>query len=544
MNNRFLLIVLLAWMMTIPASAQTDYTAEELAKTNNWQYRLGKNKRDSTEAYNWGIQFVKGWRQIYNNKISSTEFRVEDCKPMYRPWKQLMELAPYSITNLWNTGAGFLILKNLLEHEPDDVMKYVYFKDIMSAHQFRIKNYKKLNAIPEDDGTPRIPLSLGSALMWKAHDYHTEGMKYLPQTVYRPDSAYQYFVKAFAQIRKESVGTENEINPGYLQEYFEACRDLYMTDKEKYMEQFLTDYTTCLETCDKMMAVYANGVDSVKWGYYAGARNNTQVWFNQTGAGSAANQEAYFGPRLDDMKDDYTKLKNAVHLMMTNDSMLSSNVFYKACRYSYKQHPDFENCIGMAQMAKNQLEDRDEALKYFNEAEKLAENPSQKFVTSAQVGLALMSEPRPGKATMQELWDTYTVAEKNDMIREWQSRQNVAARKLNEALEHGLQAGINGQNLAPYYLFMAQAFRRAEDAQTINLASQALDQIPLIYPAFPENKIQDERNNIANVRNTIAAQLAREEQYKKDKAKYEQYQRQQAAAAAKRKAEEDFWSKK
>ncbi|MDE6633715.1 MAG: hypothetical protein K2J96_00445 [Bacteroidaceae bacterium] len=91
---------------------------------------------------------------------------------------------------------------------------------------------------------------------------------------------------------------------------------------------------------------------------------------------------------------------------------------------------------------------------------------------------------------------------------------------------------------------MAQAYRRSEDAKTIDLATQALNQIPSLYPAFPQNRINDERRNIQNVKANLAKRAANEEQYRKNKAAYEKWQKQQAEIMAKRKAEEEFWLRK
>lgn len=538
MKQRKLLIVVLFVLAGGMLSARPDYSPEELAKTQSYRERLGHNKRDSIAAEKFYVDYVNAFRK------ASESGRPEDWKECYRPWKNLMRLAPYATYNLTNTGGGIYMLTKLMEAETDEVLRYVYFKDMMNTLRFRIDNRDNLNAIPKDGGEKRIPLSFGSALMWKAHHYRAQGMKYIPESTYRKDSAYRYYSDAFARIRKESVDADNEIDPAYLSEYFEACRDLYVSDKDRYMEQFLTDYTTCLETCDKMMSVYANGKDDVRWEYYAGVRNNIEVWFGQTGAGNADNLEKFYSLRLDGMKNNYPLLKNAIHLMMTNDTLLTSDLFYKACRYSYKLHPDFENCIGMAQAERNQQKNRDEAMKYFLEAEKLASTPGEKFITGTQIALALMSEPVPSKNSMPEEFEQLSTAEKNDLVREWQARQNVAARMLNEAIGYGRSAGVNGQNLAPYYLYMAQAYRRSEDAKTIDLAMQALNQIPSLYPAFPQNRINDERMNIQNVKSNLAKRAANEEQYRKNKVAYEKWQKQQAEIMAKRKAEEDFWLRK
>jgi len=530
--------VLAVALLAVSASAmgQADYTADYLSKTENYRQRIGHG-RDSVLAEKYYVDFVNGLSSVW----SSTQ--LDDWKKVYRPWKELMHLAPYATYNLTSNARGVVLLQKLMEYEKDPIQRYVFFRDLMMVDNFRIRNREKLNAIPLDGGATRIPLSEGTALMWKAVHYRDEGMKYVPDHAYHRDSAYQYFVNTFNKIRNEKVTQENEIGAGVLEGYFKACLDLYESDKEKYMEQFLNDYNMCLENCDQMMAVYKD-VDTLQWSYYAAVRNNTQVWFNQSGAGNAENLEAYYSPRIDSIKDNYPALRNAIQLMMSNDTLLSQNVFYKACRYAYKLQPDFRNCIGMAQMAKNQLEDSEEALKYFNEADALATTPGEHFITCAQIGLALMGEPAPGPRTYQAEWETMSNADKNALILAWRSRQNVAARKINEAITYGVEAGVNGQNLAPYYLYMAQAYRKAEDEQTIDLASQSLDQVQLAYSLFPQNKINDERENIARVKANIERISAQRAEQLKDKRRAEALQRQWAEQQRKRAEEEKFWSRK
>ena len=111
---------------------------------------------------------------------------------------------------------------------------------------------------------------------------------------------------------------------------------------------------------------------------------------------------------------------------------------------------------------------------------------------------------------------------------------------MEEAIDWGAQAGVNGQNLAPLYMSVAQSYRKAEDAATINLASQALDQILAIYPAYSQDRINQERTNINNVRNALAARAAAEAAYKKNKAQYEEWERRRKI----REAEENFWLKR
>ena len=533
------------------AFAQTEYTPEYLAKTENYLGRLGHG-RDSIEARKFFEMYVKNFNAAWSSD------KIEDWRECYRPWKESMVLAPYASYNLTNTGGGMRMLTKLMENETDTVLRYVYFKDLMKTDQFRIRNLEKLNAVPKDGGEARIPLSKGSALMWKAHHYHTLGgdSAYVPDRVYRKDSAYQYFVDAFAQIRNENVGTDNEINPGYLGEYFRVCRDLYMSDKEKYTEQFLTDYTTCLETCDKMMAVYKDK-DTLNWSYYAGVRNNTQIWFNETGAGSAGNIAEFYGSRIDSLKENPTALKNAIHLMMTNDSLLNMPILYKACRYAYEQNPDFENSIGMAMEAKMKHK-RDSAIYYFGRAFDLAKNDKERYVATYQMGMGLFVEAMPEAPTKEELdalravsrseYDA-VVQEYNEALDAWRSRQNVAANKMGEALTYANRAGMEGQYLAPVYYSMAQAYRRARTSESLSNAETCLHNAVAVYPAFTQgnNLIETEQANILAAKEGIArdeerrqarlAAIKSAEAKSAEQRKYEEYLR-------KKKEEEAFWGKK
>ena len=321
-----------------------------------------------------------------------------------------------------------------------------------------------------------------------------------------------------------------------------SCRDLYGTDKEKYLEQFLTDYSTCLESCDKMMAAY-QGIDEARWKNYAAARQNIQYEFIiKSGAGTVANLERFYSNRLDSIKDNYDALKSAINLMInSNDSLIMSNVFYRACRLSYKIKPDYINCIGMAQAAKNQLEDKDEALKYFKEAERLSVTDKEHYLSSMFVGQSLASEEAPSSKTMPGEYDRLSVAEKRELRDLYRMRQKVAAEKLQEAIDYGKRAGVNGQNLAPVYYMMARAYRHAMKPETIEKASEALDQLLAVYPAYPIERIDAERANIESNRSDVAREIAYYAEYERklasNKAQQEAYKRQQDII----RAEEDFW---
>ena len=508
----------------------------QFENTENYRQRLGHG-RDSVAAEKFYVDYVKSFRAAWETN------NIEDWQKCYRPWKELMVLAPYSTYNLTNTGGGARVITELMEHAEDSVMRYVYFKDLMAIDNFRIQNREALNSIPRDGGERRIPLTAGSVLMWKAHHYHTDGMKNIPERVYSKDSAYLYFVRAFDQIKKENVGTDNEIEPNYLAEYFETCRDLFQTDEDKYMEQFLTDYTSCLETCDKMMAVYgknANGqwVDSLRWSYYAGARNNMQYYFAQTNAGDKDNIIKYYKARIADNRKNYNYLKNAVHLMTVN-GCIGSDVYFDACEASYLLQPDFENSIGMGLMSKTDG-DKQTAMENFGEAFDKAKTDGERYLATRFKAEAIATTPVPSANNYLD-WDNLSTAERNDLTRQWQGEQLAAGECFDQALQYAAAANIPGQDLAEIYYKMADAYRKG---QNFTLARQSLNNVLRVYPAYPMEKLSALEGSIERGQQAQETRLENERKRLANDRARQEWERRQAEIARKQQAEADFWKKK
>ena len=530
--------------------AQEEFTPEYLAKTTSYRERFSSNMRDSITSERYYNRYVRTF-----NKARQTD-SLSDWKDFHYAWKKLVEVAPYATHNLTNLGSGAWVFEQkLLPMEQDPVQRYAYFKELMWIYDFRINHLKQLNAIPRDNGDKRPPLDLGAAMIQRAHAYHQLGQEsgYAPGKTYDKVKAYQNFVAAFDTIRAKGIKStntkdaddENEIDPYYTEEYFLTGRDLYLMDKDKYMEQFLTDYTTFLETCDMMMATY-NGVDSVKYAQYAMRRNNIEFYFVQSGAGSAENLTKYYTPRLNENKENQAFLKKAVHLMIQKDSLLAENVFARACQLSYNLEPDYENCIGMALVQKNQFEDKTEALKYFNKADELAKTPAERYATKFNIGMALASEPAPSEKTVDG-WAQMSTAEHNDLVLAWRGRQRAAAAVLNESLMFAKEAGKPTQYWAPIYYSMASAYRKAGERGDLDNAEECLRNVALAYAPYAEshqNGIDYETEQIANARTRLAEAQAREAEYRKNKAQYEAYQRRQAEIARKQAEEAAFWGKK
>ena len=193
------------------------------------------------------------------------------------------------------------------------------------------------------------------------------------------------------------------------------------------------------------------------------------------------------------------------------------------------------------QQAKNDFNEKEEALNYFKEAESLSSSSKERYLSSMLVGSSLASEEAPSERTMPGEYSRLTVAEKRELRDSYRVRQKVAAEKLREAISYGKEAGINGQTLSDVYMMMARAYRRAMTTETLNLAEQALNSVIEVYPAYQQSMIDAERTNLTNNRKDLAAEQTSRVEYErklaKHKAQWDAYQAQQAKA----KAEEEFW---
>lgn len=465
-------------------------------------------------------------RQFFNDYVKA--YQAQDWKTCYRPWRELLSRAPYCTFNLTYYGSAGAMLTSLIKEEPDSLQRFLYFRDLMDMCDFAIQNYKALNSI---DDMHHPTYTRGVLMCWKAHFYFTL-REFLPVLAYKRETAYRNFVDAFTEVHKENVTADAEMDAFYLEEYFQACRDLYESDREKYLEQFLTDYVACLEACDKMMDVYQTS-DTLKWSGYAGARNNIQVYFAQTGAGNTQNLVDFYTPRVQTNKKNAAFLEDAVHIMFAN-GCIGEEVFYDACEASYMLKPNYENCIGMGLMSQDVENDRVGAKKYFDQARSLATNASERYLAAKFTADALAKTPSPKKE------DTESVAAYNDRYDEWRNVMRGAAVYYNEALGFAAKTSIQGQYLADVYYNLANCYRIAQD---YNQAKQSLNQARVNYPAFSSERYD---NMMASIQTGMENKEKQEAAYRarlRNQAQLDAYNRRLAEQRRKQEAEEAFWKR-
>ncbi len=470
---------------------------------------------------------IIGNRQAYT---VYSDFRAanyaKDWKAAYRPWRELMTDYPDCDFLITYYGTADGLLRELIKAESDSIWKIVYYEDIEEMLAYAKENVDAINSF---DDVKHITVTLGDIQCWQAFlywDLRKELGKYFVL-----EEAYNKFAKAFETVRTKDLKDNGELNLAYLiEEYFTVCVQLYELDKEKNLERFLTDYINCLESCDKLMAVYRN--DSTQWRIFADRHNNVQARFYGTyGNNMQESMEKivqdltkYYTPLVEENKNDNMFLKKAIDLMMQN-GCLNEDVFFKACEYSYRLSPNYGNCIGLGEQALVKDTNRIEAREYFIKALDLAKNAKERWVAARFTADALMPGSSPEKVVGEP------ASERNEKLRAWQTKFSGPIHYYNIALEAGREAGIPGQYLSEVYYNLSDCYCKQIK---FNEAEKALVSAKEVYPLFSSNKYRIRQETIKNGRETEARNAEIRRKNKKAQAAYDAY-------IAKQKAEEGFW---
>lgn len=443
------------------------------------------------------------------------------CDSMYECWRRLYNRAPFYTKSIYVQGATMLDSMSL-HAQKSDAERLMYFQDLMQIYEDRIRRCDSLNSIEKEERYK----SKRSAVMAKAADvyYHTAPL--VKGSGYTPEKAYINYVKAFEAVRNESDAGSDEIVPSYLVNYFLACRDLYITDSEKYLEQFLTDYITCLETCDKMKAAYIN-INPEKWETYAWAYDKTKLEFQNSGAAEPKKLINYFSPRIENHSKDINYLNNVVFLMFYF-GLINNDAFFDACEKAYFIKPGFENCIGMGQMSLTIDKDRIGAKKYFDEASDSAKNAKERYLAAFFTGEALRVTPSPTKGEEE---DTKIY---NKRVTDWWGVLKGACYYYEKAISNAPEAGVDEQTQAEIYWKIANTYSRAHEWEK---ARNNKNMILACYPNSPYNiRALSEQIEAGSQKDAEreAKELAKRQAYSKTMKAYNE-------AKAKQKAEDDFW---
>lgn len=545
MNKLFILLM---------ACSTVALCSAQLPAEGDWRDRLGIiDQQKVKELY----PFVFSKTSPINGGTDTldTEFYIKI--------KQLMSLAPYSdyyyySGNLYEYPNS--MYKLMLDRTSDPAVKVMLVEDVIEHGKMYVDHLDSINVIRElNSGTKGNPLTMSLAKIKRAHYNYkfAHDPKYYPQHLYDKKKAYELYREAFKDFlaaKDEQGGTELEAY--YVMEYFKTCYDMYKTDEEKYYEQFLTDYQEIVQVCDKLLIPYYDIPDSIKekdilyngYNYWTNARKGGEVkddgikaLFAASGAAAPERLSAYYENRLNENRRDSAYLNKAISLMNENNCT-QTEAFFSYCEASNAIAPTYLNCIGCA-FASRAYKMRDEMIKYFLAAQKLATNDLQRGLIAYQIGCETNFQ-RPKDANGKNL------GKDTPEYEEWTKNIMLSAANLKQVLQYQ-EAFRNSPSIAVRKIPATAAwqlglayYRMASIEQSSKECGQAITYIEMAMKASPQDYNTNAQDMIDNINSVRAQYIERENRINRNAKQRAELQRRYDEYMKKKKAEEDFWNQK
>ena len=311
-------------------------------------------------------------------------YSSQNWNEMYENWKWLITNAPIASVSLYARGA--VMLGELIKAESDVTKKKQYLDEMMSLFDTRLKYLKYLNAsIPEGK---RGRATEGDVLIAKANYYHIYG--YGVDNEYTYNKIYDMYAKGINAINEEGG---REVKGAYIQYFFSVSHELYKASNEYYREQFLNDYLSSTEVCEKMLQLAKEETDPAKAQSIVDEYDRPLAVIEQVFAESgAANREQLinlFTPKVEANKTNLEYLRKAMTVLAANECD-DTDVYYKAAEYAYNIEPTYESAIGMASWSKQQGKMQD-MLKYYEKAIELCQTDARRGRISLVIANSLIN---------------------------------------------------------------------------------------------------------------------------------------------------------
>ncbi len=346
-------------MMAVPSFAQYE------------QY-VG-NKDFTDDETRWSIAYI-GEEELEDPgktvsgyvTMMQMHYNAENWADMYENWSWLITNAPIATVGTYARGA--VMLGNLIKAEEDAEKKAAYFNDLMGLFDTRLKYLEYLNMSVPDGKRGRA--TEGDVLIGKANYYHIYGYGIAPDYTY--NTIYDMYAKGIEKINEEGG---REVKGAYIQYFFSTSYELFKVDNDYYREQFLNDYLSGKEVCEKMLQYAKEETDMDKAQQIVDEYDRPLAVIEQVFAESgAANREqliAMYTPKVEEKKGDLNYLRSAMNVLANNECD-DTDVYYAAAKYAYDIEPTYESAIGMAQYSKKQGNTND-MLTYYNKALELCQ---------------------------------------------------------------------------------------------------------------------------------------------------------------------------
>lgn len=425
------------------------------------------------------IKIGRGYVSLFQQSVANQEW-----KDAYTNMKWIFKNAPFAGTGIYTQGP--YVLFYLIENEADQAKKLEYFNEMMALFDARQKNLEALNSFAKTKST------LGDVLSVKA-DYYNWTAPKVQNSGYTLNKSYANYSEAIKMINEKGG---REIEGSVLQTFFLVSDAMYKSAPNALREQYLQDYLDSKDACEKMLQLakeaQAEG-DTAKANKliakYDAPLAAIEQTFSASGAADTAQIIAIYKKKFESYKGDINKLNSAINLMAQNDCD-NSEIYYQYAEAAYAIEPTFTSAIGLGQK-EQKAGNAEKMLEYYNKAIELCKDDNRRGAICITIANGLIkSKSYTGALTYSEKAITYN-------------------------------ADLKGKAYLKEANVYAQLGQYDEAVAYCDKASEA--DITVSGPAtrLKESIKKAQANQAANAR---------------AKAAYDEYM-------AKRKAEEDFWTK-
>ena len=202
MIGKKLVLSVLILLVGIPyAMAQFEGTTRE--------ERLGRDGTPQKQANIHNFNQFSNFLTKYSTETGHFETNPTTwpCDSMYECWRRAYNGAPFSHKFLYTSGADMLDSMCIHATQKSEAERLLYFQDLMQIYEDRIRRNDSLNSIEKEDKYK----STQSAVMVKKADVYWHTAPKVKGSGYTPEKAYDNYVKAFDEVRKEKNAASSEI---------------------------------------------------------------------------------------------------------------------------------------------------------------------------------------------------------------------------------------------------------------------------------------------------------------------------------------------
>ena len=324
------------------------------------------------------IKIGRGYISMFQQSISN-----QNWPEAYINFKWLFQHAPYAVNGIYTQEP--VMFYYLIQGEKDEAKKLTYFQELMQLFDARQKNLDALNSFANTKST------LGDVLSVKA-DYYNWTAPTVKGSEYTLNKSYDNYRNAIQMINEKGG---REIEGSVLQNFFLVSDAMYKAAPNVMRENYLQDYLDSKDACENMLqlAKEAQGEgDAEKAKKLVEKYDGPLALIEQTLAKSgAADREQIiniYTKKLDSYKEDINKLNSALNLMAQNDCD-DSDIYYQYAEAAYAIEPTFTSAIGLAQ--KEQKDGTPEKmLEYYNKALELCPSDAKRGVICLNIANGLI----------------------------------------------------------------------------------------------------------------------------------------------------------